>query len=759
LPYHVAPGEAEAECALLQREGIVDAVLSEDVDTIMFGSGITMRNWSAEGKGKVPTHINVYDSVKIKNGQARLDREGMILIAMMSGGDYIPEGIPGCGPKTACEAARAGFGAKLCKIERGDKKGFEEWKSELAHELRSNESKFFRTKHGSLQIPESFPNREILRYYTHPAISSLDNIRELGSSIVWEKPMDLPALRKFTEEAFKWETVIGAKKFIRTLAPGLLVRELRLGSEGRKAQLVQKIHQAREHASTDNTPELRISYIPIDVVNIDLSIERPEENDAEGPEDGEEQEANEDVPSSTQQRPYLFDPTEVTKLWIFDHFVEIGAKQKYDEWTAMQTAKAAKIATVAARKPRAPAPKKGTDGSMPKGAIHQFAKVTKSIAQPSDKSNDAVNARHDLPFPDLPASSYSNRQLGPFRSSKTTFHAKSLQTIDLTSSSSPIRSPAEPPSTIVVTEHVESNVSNAVNRRRRSPLQRARTEGSNALRADTLDLSTKMPTAPTRREPLSRAKAASKRQANSPLGTPKAAKKTSMTIPKPMSVNSSPMRQDQITQYFSPSRVSRQADMVDLSNSSPSRPCRTNAFHPPSVAGRNSLGQQAVERSSPIQVWVSDCESSHVPSTAVTNNEINQSRAPLTSTARLSASSITHTLTSNISNTSNTIAVHTVDLTSPLPHRSRGKINSTFTVSKSVASTTTTKSTTTSDKMSSRGRLETCDANRQRVRVRESLKGSFAIEDETPKASGRSKASKGTWSLQEVSVLDLTGDS
>ncbi|KAG9716055.1 hypothetical protein KCU63_g23546, partial [Aureobasidium melanogenum] len=34
FPLHYAPGEAEAECALLQREGIVDAVLSEDVDTL-----------------------------------------------------------------------------------------------------------------------------------------------------------------------------------------------------------------------------------------------------------------------------------------------------------------------------------------------------------------------------------------------------------------------------------------------------------------------------------------------------------------------------------------------------------------------------------------------------------------------------------------------------------------------------------------------------------------------------------------------------
>jgi len=32
-----------------------------------------------------------------------LDRDGMVLIAMMSGGDYLPAGVPGCGPKIAAE--------------------------------------------------------------------------------------------------------------------------------------------------------------------------------------------------------------------------------------------------------------------------------------------------------------------------------------------------------------------------------------------------------------------------------------------------------------------------------------------------------------------------------------------------------------------------------------------------------------------------------------------------------------------------------
>lgn len=35
IPFHIAPGEAEAECASLQRSGIVDAVSGEDVDTCL----------------------------------------------------------------------------------------------------------------------------------------------------------------------------------------------------------------------------------------------------------------------------------------------------------------------------------------------------------------------------------------------------------------------------------------------------------------------------------------------------------------------------------------------------------------------------------------------------------------------------------------------------------------------------------------------------------------------------------------------------
>lgn len=43
-----APGDAEALCARLVREGTVDAVASEDMDTLPFGASILIRQLNAK---------------------------------------------------------------------------------------------------------------------------------------------------------------------------------------------------------------------------------------------------------------------------------------------------------------------------------------------------------------------------------------------------------------------------------------------------------------------------------------------------------------------------------------------------------------------------------------------------------------------------------------------------------------------------------------------------------------------------------------
>ncbi|OMP87712.1 Flap endonuclease GEN-like protein 1 [Diplodia seriata] len=415
FPFHIAPGEAEAECALLQRESIVDAVLSEDVDTLMFGSRVTLRNWSPEQKSsKVPTHVNLYDADRTKSGPAGLDREGMILVALMSGGDYLPEGIPNCGPKLACEAARAGFGSRLCAISKKDTAALQAWRESLIHELRTNESKFFRCKHKALAIPDQFPRADILAYYTKPAVSSREGLERLKRSLRWDQELNFPELRTFTGDAFEWIKVSGAKKFIRNLAPALLVRNLRLrgqaAAEGalsedpeviaaEEAALVTSIHGKREHPSTDNTPELRIAFSPIGIVNIDLDAEEPddelqEDEDEEEEEDGLAGIEDEGGEAPKKRGPYLYDPTKLEKIWIPQSIVKVGAPSKVQDWEQAQQKKTApKPAKVT--KPRASKPV--TTGGMQSGALDRFTKITKpGVERPPAKRRSPTAERLDL---------------------------------------------------------------------------------------------------------------------------------------------------------------------------------------------------------------------------------------------------------------------------------------------------------------------------------------------------------------------------
>ncbi|KAK3392252.1 hypothetical protein B0T20DRAFT_382874 [Sordaria brevicollis] len=408
---HDAPGEAEAECALLQREGVVDAVLSEDVDTIMFGCRRTLKNWSAEGtkSSKTPTHVTLYEVDEQKGGINGLDREGMVLVALMSGGDYLPEGVPGCGVKVACEAARAGFGKELCGIRRADMAdALSRWKERLTKELRTNESGFFRTRHRALEIPEGFPSLEVLRYYTHPVVSKLETVQRLRRVFPAKRQeVDVEGLRVFVRETFDWDYKSGAVKFIRVLAPSLLVLSLLQRSqeeeddtddldrkEKEESALVKGIKSRRAHVSTDATPELRISYIPIEIVPVDLDAEPEEEAEGFGRgglalNSDDDLDVDDEPPSSAQggtSTAKPFDPLKPDLAWIPETVAKLGVPLTVEIWEEKQRAKELKAANKGTRKARTT---KQTGGMQP-GALDKYVTVTKgpAITKTVTKSTD-----------------------------------------------------------------------------------------------------------------------------------------------------------------------------------------------------------------------------------------------------------------------------------------------------------------------------------------------------------------------------------
>jgi holliday junction resolvase YEN1 len=113
---HQAPGEAEAELARLNSEGIVDAVLTEDSDAFIFGATHVIRKsvpsqcialspqiLSMRTLSHSPVLTDSKDEITVYTADAiraapdlSLTRGGMLLITLLSGGDYDPVSITSC---------------------------------------------------------------------------------------------------------------------------------------------------------------------------------------------------------------------------------------------------------------------------------------------------------------------------------------------------------------------------------------------------------------------------------------------------------------------------------------------------------------------------------------------------------------------------------------------------------------------------------------------------------------------------------------
>lgn len=111
IPWIVAPGEGEAQAAFMALRGDAAYALSQDFDTLLFGSPTLVRNAAISGKRKIrgrsvtviPERIVLSDLLKGLN----LTREQLIEIGILTGTDF-NEGVPGIGPKKGLKVVLAG---------------------------------------------------------------------------------------------------------------------------------------------------------------------------------------------------------------------------------------------------------------------------------------------------------------------------------------------------------------------------------------------------------------------------------------------------------------------------------------------------------------------------------------------------------------------------------------------------------------------------------------------------------------------------
>ncbi|XP_048849473.1 probable flap endonuclease 1 homolog isoform X1 [Brienomyrus brachyistius] len=95
VPYIQAPGDGEAFCAQLVKQGKVDAVASEDMDTMPFGSELLIRQFDA----KKDSDVVEYCLSKLLD-VLQLTHKEFVDLCILLGCDYC-EKIQGLGPKRA----------------------------------------------------------------------------------------------------------------------------------------------------------------------------------------------------------------------------------------------------------------------------------------------------------------------------------------------------------------------------------------------------------------------------------------------------------------------------------------------------------------------------------------------------------------------------------------------------------------------------------------------------------------------------------
>ncbi|RXW22495.1 hypothetical protein EST38_g3352 [Candolleomyces aberdarensis] len=166
----MAPGEADAELAYLNKAGHVDYVLTSDSDAFVFGAVKIIRCPQLEEDRDV---VEVYDTNFLAQHEpGPLSQAGLRFIAVLCGGDYCPEGLRGCGLATAVTLAKkTDLPAMLDAAVGGLGPPLSKWREQLRIELANNPHLRYKRKALASQVPQTFPNLDVVNLYRNPVTS------------------------------------------------------------------------------------------------------------------------------------------------------------------------------------------------------------------------------------------------------------------------------------------------------------------------------------------------------------------------------------------------------------------------------------------------------------------------------------------------------------------------------------------------------------------------------------------------------------
>ncbi|KAM9454231.1 DNA excision repair protein ERCC-5 homolog [Clarias gariepinus] len=201
VPFIVAPMEAEAQCATLDRTDQTHGTITDDSDIWLFGGRHVYKNFFNSNK-----YVEHYQYVDIQN-QLGLDRTKMINLAYLLGSDYT-DGIPRVGYVTGMEILNEFPGPGLEPLTQ-----FSTWWNEAQTNkklIADPKDTKVKKKLRELNLHPGFPNPVVAEAYLQPTVDQSEG------SFCWGRPqMDL--LKEFCYSRFGWNS----RKTEETLQPVL----------------------------------------------------------------------------------------------------------------------------------------------------------------------------------------------------------------------------------------------------------------------------------------------------------------------------------------------------------------------------------------------------------------------------------------------------------------------------------------------------------------------------------------------------------